>query len=103
MIHVLNGVRPYRQSSPNELQTRKQKSRRNPCQENIRRDRSQDLPDREAGRRQIVLVAVHLEVLPHTAHVRIAEVGLVEPFGEVGQTAIGEDEEVNLEEEFLFA
>jgi hypothetical protein len=54
------------------------------------------LTDLKAGDRKIVIRALHVEVLTHSAHICVAEVGLVKPFCEVRQTSIREDKEVDL-------
>ena len=52
----------------------------------------------ETGDSEIVLCPKHVQVLTHAAHIRVAEIGLVEPFCEVGEAAICKNEEVDFVE-----
>jgi hypothetical protein len=57
------------------------------------------LTDLEACDCKIVFGPQHVQVFTHPAHIGVAEVSLVEPFCEVCQTAVCEDEEVDFVEE----
>lgn len=103
LTNICHCIRADCQEGPEQLQPGQQDPRRYPSEQYVGWYRPQDLSDGEASGGQVVLRPVHRQVLLHPAHVRIAEVGLIEPLGKVCAAAIRQDEEVNLEEELLLA
>jgi hypothetical protein len=62
-----------------------------------------DIPDRKDGVDLVELVSLEIEFFAHARDVGIVEVRAVEIVGKVAETAEGEDEGVELAEEFAFA
>lgn len=62
---------------------------------------SQYCPNLKTGCSQIILCSIHFQVLFHAGYIGVRQVGLVEPFCEIGKASKGENKEVNFEEQFL--